>query len=69
MIKIESNNGDVNEIEIEGNEASILADLGVIVNSVIFAISETPEDREEIFNEFIRLITGAFEIICREDKQ
>lgn len=69
MIKIESNNGDINEFEIEGNEASILADLGVIVNSVVFAIAETPEDRIKLFDDFIRLMTGAFEIVYREDKQ
>lgn len=66
MIKIEASNGKVVEANIEGRVPELLADLGLIADTVIFAIAETPEDREEILDEFTRLLKGAWNQIYKE---
>jgi hypothetical protein len=66
LIKIEVGKCKVVEADINGTSAELLADLGLIADTIIFAISEAPEDREEILDEFTRLLKGAWNQIYKE---
>lgn len=69
MIKIKVGNCKLIEADIDGTVPELLADLGLIADTVIFEMAETPEDREEILDEFTRLLKGAWNAIYKEDKQ
>lgn len=56
MLSIEIYNHKVDKASIDGDSDEITTDLGLIIDTVLFQISETREDEEEILDNLVSKI-------------
>lgn len=56
MLKIEIYNHEVTQASIDGDSDEITTDLGLIMDTVLFKISEAREDQEEILDNLVSKI-------------
>jgi hypothetical protein len=69
MIKITSENKDIKEKEVVGNAPSILADLVIIMDSIILdVVAASGKDKEFILNALTNTLKGAWANIDSESR-
>lgn len=53
MVKVESNNGEVNLLEIEGTEKRIIGDIGALAHKILLTLANTgAKSKEELFLKY-----------------